>query len=134
MKIMIVFGTRPEAIKIAPVILALRRMTDFSVQVCFTGQHRDMAMPIMELFEIEPDLKLAITNRSLCDSVAEIMQQLDVLFCQEKPDLLLVQGDTNSVLAAALAAFYHRIPIGHIEAGLRTFQKFLPYPEEMNRL
>ncbi len=134
MKIMIIFGTRPEAIKIAPVVLALRRMTDFSVQVCFTGQHRDMAVPIMKLFGIEPDVRLAITNSSLCASVSEILQQLDTLLSQEQPDLLLVQGDTNSVLAAALAAFYHRIPIGHIEAGLRTFQKFLPYPEEMNRL
>lgn len=134
MKILVVFGTRPEAIKTAPVILALRQQPEWQVKVCFTGQHRDLAMPFMTLFGIESDFNFTIRNTSLCDSVAEILQQMDDLLSRERPDWVLVQGDTNTVLAASLAAFYHHIKIGHIEAGLRTHRKFFPFPEEMNRL
>ncbi|MBP5182062.1 MAG: UDP-N-acetylglucosamine 2-epimerase (non-hydrolyzing), partial [Lentisphaeria bacterium] len=134
MKILVVFGTRPEAIKTAPVILALRQRKDCQVKVCFTGQHRDMAMPFMELFGVEPEISFRIDNASLSGSVAEILQKMDGLLNAEKFDWVLVQGDTNTVLAASLAAFYHRVKVGHIEAGLRTHRKMFPYPEEMNRL
>ena len=134
MKIIVMFGTRPEAIKMAPVIIELKKNPAFDVRVCFTGQHKDIALPFMELFGIVPDFKFTLENSNLSGAVAEMLQQSHALFEAEKPDLILVQGDTNSVLAASLTAFYHHVKVGHIEAGLRTHNKFSPFPEEMNRL
>ncbi len=133
-KVMVVFGTRPEVIKMAPVIAELKRYPDCELKVCFTGQHKEMAQNLFALFGIEPDYQLEIVNSTLCGSAAEILKAMDKLFGEWRPDLLLVQGDTNSVSAAAQAAFYHQIEVGHIEAGLRTFNKHLPFPEEINRV
>lgn len=131
-----VFGTRPEAIKLAPVILELKRHPElFNSRVCVTAQHREMLDQTLNLFGIVPDIDLDLmqTNQSLPDLTARIMMGVNRVLENERPDLVLVQGDTTTVMAAALAAFYHRIPVGHVEAGLRSSNRYSPFPEEINR-
>lgn len=136
MKVMVVFGTRPEAIKMVPVVLALKaRPADFDVQVCVTAQHREMLDQVLELFEVTPDfdLNLMRPGQSLGDLTARALQGLQEVFQQEKPDIVLVHGDTTTTFTASLAAFYQQIKIGHVEAGLRTHDIYSPWPEEFNR-
>jgi len=135
-RIMFVFGTRPEAIKMAPVILEVEKHPDiFQGVIVSTGQHLDMLRQVMHIFDIRPDYDLGIMEESqtLSQIVVKTLQGLENIILREKPDLLLVQGDTSSAFAAALCAFYHKIPLGHVEAGLRTGDKWRPYPEEVNR-
>jgi len=134
-RIAVFMGTRPEAIKMAPVIKALRQADDLSPLVISTGQHREMLAQVVELFEIQVDHDLEVMqpNQTLATLSARLMTSIDTLFQSEKPDMALVQGDTTTVLMAALACFYHRIPIGHVEAGLRTGNIWSPFPEEANR-
>jgi len=130
-----VFGTRPEAVKLVPVIRLLARDDRFSLRVAVTGQHREMLHEILEPFGIRPDVDLEIMQpgQTLNDIVCRAMPRLDELYGREKPDMVLVQGDTTSAFCAALAAFNRRIPVGHVEAGLRSFDCMNPYPEESNR-
>lgn len=135
-KISIIFGTRPEAIKLAPVILELKLNPDFfDINICVTAQHRQMLDQILEVFKIKPnvDLNLMKPNQTLVSLTSEAAVGIDNYLNREKPDLILVQGDTTTVFAASLAAFYNKIKIGHVEAGLRTKDKYSPYPEEINR-
>ena len=134
-KVLCVFGTRPEAIKMAPVVLALRKAEGFQVRVCVTAQHRQMLDPVLALFGIRPDADLNVMrqDQSLTDITAEVLQKMEPVLKKDRPDLVLVHGDTTTSLAASLAAFYQRIPVGHVEAGLRTGDKYYPYPEEINR-
>ncbi|NEP07175.1 MAG: UDP-N-acetylglucosamine 2-epimerase (non-hydrolyzing) [Okeania sp. SIO2G4] len=134
-QIAITLGTRPEAIKLAPVIQLFQSSPDFKTQVILTGQHREMVKQVMKLFEISPDRDLAImqTRQTLTDIMCRSLQGLEALFLQLQPQLVLVQGDTSTAFAATLAAFYQKIPVGHIEAGLRTNDLLNPYPEEANR-
>lgn len=133
-KVMVVFGTRPEAIKMAPVVQALRKST-LDCQVAVTAQHREMLDQVLALFQIEPDydLNLMQAGQTLTDITTRALNGLGVVFQKAKPDLVLVHGDTTTTFVAALAAFYAHIPVGHVEAGLRTGNKYSPFPEEMNR-
>jgi UDP-N-acetylglucosamine 2-epimerase (non-hydrolysing) len=135
-KISFVFGTRPEAIKLAPVILEMKRHPEFSVSVCVTAQHRQMLDQVLEIFQIAPDVDLNLMkpDQSLPELTANAVTALDNYFSQFSPDMVMVQGDTTTVFAAALAAFYHKIPVAHVEAGLRTHHKYSPFPEEINRV
>jgi UDP-N-acetylglucosamine 2-epimerase (non-hydrolysing) len=134
-KTLCVFGTRPEAIKMAPVVRALGKDTRFESRICVTGQHREMLDQVLELFEITPDhdLKIMKPGQDLTDVTCAILQGLRKVFAQEKPDIILVHGDTATTLATSLAAYYQQIPVGHVEAGLRTGNLYLPWPEEANR-
>jgi UDP-N-acetylglucosamine 2-epimerase (non-hydrolysing) len=136
MKISVIFGTRPEAIKLAPVILALRSDPRFQCRVCITAQHREMLDQVLDVFQIAPDtdLNLMRPNQTLASLTASAITALDEYLAVEKPDLILVQGDTTTVFVASLAAFYHHIPVGHVEAGLRTGNMEAPWPEEANRV
>lgn len=131
----ITLGTRPEAIKLAPAIALMRRSPCFDAKVVLTGQHREMVAQVMELFSLSADRDLAIMQpkQTLTDITCRSLQGLETLFQELKPQLVLVQGDTTTAFAAALAAFYQQIPVGHVEAGLRTDDLFNPYPEEANR-
>jgi UDP-N-acetylglucosamine 2-epimerase len=133
--VLVVFGTRPEAIKLAPVIRALRHSARLTVRVCVTGQHREMLDQMLNVFGITPDHDLAVMQpeQDLFDVTARTLTGMRAVLDREPPAALLVQGDTTSAFAAALAAFYRRVPVGHVEAGLRTGQPFNPFPEEMNR-
>jgi UDP-N-acetylglucosamine 2-epimerase (non-hydrolysing) len=133
--ICITLGTRPEAIKLAPVIQEFRRHADFQTQVILTGQHREMVEQVMRLFEIEAnkDLKIMQPKQTLTEITHRSLQGLEKLFEELNPRLVIVQGDTTTAFAAALAAFYQQIPIGHVEAGLRTDNIYNPFPEEANR-
>ena len=135
MKILTIFGTRPEAIKMCPVIKELNRRKEIKCTVCLTGQHKEMLEQVMSLFEIQAEYNLQIMkkNQTLSMITSDILNGLDSIFEKEQPDLVLVHGDTSSSFAAALAAFYHHIPVGHVEAGLRTYNMQSPYPEEFNR-
>lgn len=135
-RILCVVGTRPEAIKMAPVILALRAAPWAQVRVLATAQHRQMLDQVLEVFDIVPDIDMDIMrpNQSLPELTARLLGQLDGVLADERPDVLLVQGDTTTVMTAAMAAFYRRIAVGHVEAGLRTGDINNPFPEEMNRL
>jgi len=135
-KILCVVGTRPEAIKMAPVILALKNEPWANVRVLATAQHRHMLDQVLNFFSIEPDIDLNIMrpNQSLTSLTARLLLDLDVVLQTEKPDVVLVQGDTTTVMTVALACFYQRIPIGHVEAGLRTWDMQNPFPEEANRV
>lgn len=130
--ILVVFGTRPEAIKLAPVILALRQHGGVAVHVCATGQHRDMAAPVCDFFGIEPDFDLDVMQpgQTLDGLTAAILAGLPAVLRQVRPDLVVVQGDTATAFGAALCAFYHNIRIAHVEAGLRTYDLGAPWPEE----
>ncbi len=134
-RVCIILGTRPEAIKLAPVIQIFQKYSGFQLQVILTGQHREMVEQVMQLFNIKSDYNLEImqVQQSLNDITCRSLQGLEALFKVEKPDLVIVQGDTTTAFAAALAAFYQKIPVGHVEAGLRTDDIFNPYPEEANR-
>jgi UDP-N-acetylglucosamine 2-epimerase (non-hydrolysing) len=136
MKISVIFGTRPEAIKLAPVILALRSDPRFQCRVCITAQHREMLDQVLDVFQIVPDtdFNLMRPNQTLSSLTASAITALDEYLAAEKPDLILVQGDTTTVFVAALAAFYRNIPVGHVEAGLRTGNMQAPWPEEANRV
>lgn len=135
-KILCVAGTRPEAIKMAPVILALKAEPDFDVRVLATAQHRQMLDQVLDFFDIQPDIDLNIMrpNQSLTSLTARLLLELDDVLLAEKPDVVLVQGDTTTVMTVALACFYHRILVGHVEAGLRTGDMQNPFPEEANRV
>ena len=135
LKVLTVFGTRPEAIKLAPVLLEFRRHPEIDSRICVTAQHREMLDPFLKLFDIHPDYDLDIMrpNQTLFDITIRALDGLKRVLEAEQPDFVLVQGDTTSAFAAALAAFYQKIPIGHVEAGLRTFDKYHPFPEEINR-
>lgn len=135
-KVMVVFGTRPEAIKMAPVVKALKAEPSLEVKVCVTAQHRQMLDQVMEIFGLTADFDLNVMapNQTLGDVTCKVLKGMDGVFAQWKPDMILVQGDTTTVMAAALAAFYHKIEVGHVEAGLRTGNIYSPWPEEMNRL
>ena len=135
MKILSVFGTRPEAIKMAPVLAELNKYPEITSVVCVTAQHREMLDQVLELFEIKPDYDLSIMqpNQSLAEITARALTKLDEVLTKEKPDWVLVQGDTTTAMVGALAAFYHQIKVGHVEAGLRSFDKYQPFPEEINR-
>jgi len=136
MKVMVVFGTRPEAIKMVPVVMALKaRPQDFDVQVCVTAQHREMLDQVLALFDITPDfdLNLMTPGQSLGGLTSRALQGLEDVFQAQKPDLVLVHGDTTTTFTASLAAFYQQIKIGHVEAGLRTGDIYSPWPEEFNR-
>ncbi|MBE9106565.1 UDP-N-acetylglucosamine 2-epimerase (non-hydrolyzing) [Nostoc cf. edaphicum LEGE 07299] len=134
-RVCIILGTRPEAIKLAPVIQVFQKSSKFQLQVILTGQHREMVEQVMQLFNIKADYNLEImqVQQSLNDITCRSLQGLEALFKAEKPDFVIVQGDTTTAFAAALAALYQKIPVGHVEAGLRTDDIFNPYPEEANR-
>tara|TARA_Y100000996_G_scaffold396496_1_gene362650 strand:+ start:19918 stop:21072 length:1155 start_codon:yes stop_codon:yes gene_type:complete len=133
--ILVVFGTRPEAIKMAPVILSLKKTNKFNIKVCVTAQHRQMLDQVNKIFDISPDIDLNIMkeNQNLFDVTTTVMNSMKIVLDDLKPDLILVHGDTTTSFAAALAAFYQNIPLGHIEAGLRTNNLRSPFPEEFNR-
>jgi UDP-N-acetylglucosamine 2-epimerase (non-hydrolysing) len=135
-KLAVIFGTRPEAIKLAPVILALQDHPTWKCHVCVTAQHRHMLDQVLEVFRIVPDtdLDLMEPNQTLGRFSARALEAIDRFLAKEKPDLVLVQGDTTTVFMATLAAFYHHIPVGHVEAGLRTGNLQSPWPEEANRV
>lgn len=135
LKVMTIFGTRPEAIKMAPIIKALECDSRFESIVVVTAQHRQMLDTVMALFEIQPavDLNIMRPQQTLTTITTNVLAQLDQVIQDKKPDIILVHGDTTTTLAASLAAYYHQVPLGHVEAGLRTWQKYSPFPEEMNR-
>lgn len=134
-KVVFVFGTRPEAIKMAPLIKLMSERERYKVLVCVTGQHREMLDQVMDLFEISPDFNLDVmrTNQTLTSLTTAILAGLDKVYEEIQPDLVLVHGDTSTTLAASLAAYYKKIPVGHVEAGLRTGDLYSPWPEEANR-
>jgi len=135
-RVLLVFGTRPEAIKLCPLVRALRTRPEFAVRVCVTAQHRQMLDQVLEAFGITPDHDLDImrSRQTLAGLTARVLEALDPVLERESPDLILVQGDTTTTLAGAVAGFYRRIPVGHVEAGLRTGDVSQPFPEEMNRV
>lgn len=135
-KILIVFGTRPEAIKLCPLVLEFKKHPEeFETVVCVTAQHREMLDQVLEIFSIKPDydLNLMTHNQSLAELTTRCISGLDVVIKKVDPDMLIVQGDTTTTFSAALAAYYSEIKIGHVEAGLRTYNKYSPFPEEVNR-
>jgi UDP-N-acetylglucosamine 2-epimerase (non-hydrolysing) len=135
-RVSVIFGTRPEAIKLAPVILELKMQKGIECRVCVTAQHRQMLDQVLEVFGIVPDvdLRLMQPNQTLAGLTARATMALDQYMGEEKPDIVLVQGDTTTVFVASLVAFYHKIPVGHVEAGLRTGNLYSPWPEEGNRV
>lgn len=134
-KVICIFGTRPEAIKMAPVIKVLEESPKLKVITVVTAQHREMLDQVLQLFEIKPqyDLNIMEVGQSITDITIKVLKGLRAILIEEEPDLVLVHGDTTTTFTASLAAFYRQIPIGHVEAGLRTYLKYAPYPEEMNR-
>jgi UDP-N-acetylglucosamine 2-epimerase (non-hydrolysing) len=136
MKVLTVFGTRPEAIKMCPLVLKLQENKKIDSVVCLTGQHREMLYQVMEAFGVKEDynLKIMKSRQTLTTITTSILEKIEPVLKEEKPDIVLVHGDTTSSYAAALAAFYQQIPVGHVEAGLRTGDIYSPFPEEMNRL
>ena len=134
-RVLLVFGTRPEAIKMAPLVKALQTDNRFVTRVCVTAQHRQMLDQVLDLFEIKPefDLNLMKPGQELTDITCGVLQGLRRVFSEWKPDVVLVHGDTSTTQAASLAAFYQRIAVGHVEAGLRTGDLYSPWPEEANR-
>lgn len=134
-KIMLVFGTRPEAIKMCPLVKELQSRPEIITKVCVTGQHRQMLDQVLKIFDVTPDYDLAIMKpkQTLYDVTIGILEKIEVVLNEEKPDVVLVHGDTTTTFSTALACFYKQIPVGHVEAGLRTYDIFSPYPEEFNR-
>ena len=134
-RVLSVFGTRPEAIKMAPLVLELQNRPEFVSMCCLTGQHRQMLDSVMEIFELkaEYDLDIMEKQQTLSTITTKTILGMDKVLEEAKPDLVLVHGDTSTTFAGALAAFYHRVTVGHVEAGLRTYDMYSPFPEEMNR-
>ncbi|MCI9136015.1 MAG: UDP-N-acetylglucosamine 2-epimerase (non-hydrolyzing) [Lachnospiraceae bacterium] len=134
-KVMLVFGTRPEAIKMCPLVKELKTRTSMETIVCVTGQHRQMLDQVLEIFSVIPDYDLAIMRerQTLFDVTANILERIKTVLEEAKPDVVLVHGDTSTTFVTALACFYLQIPVGHVEAGLRTYNIYSPYPEEFNR-
>ncbi|OFI06204.1 UDP-N-acetylglucosamine 2-epimerase [Clostridium acetireducens DSM 10703] len=134
-KIITIFGTRPEAIKMAPLVKELSSRNEIDNRVCVTAQHRQMLDQVLNLFNIEPnfDLNIMKTKQTLTGITNRVLEGMEEIFLKENPDLILVHGDTTTTFAGALAAFYQKIKVGHVEAGLRTYDKYFPFPEEMNR-
>ena len=135
-RVLSVFGTRPEAIKMAPLMLELEKHPQIKSMCCLTGQHRQMLDTVMEIFELKADYDLDIMEKqqTLSTITTKTLLGMERVLEEAKPDLVLVHGDTSTTFAGALAAFYHKIPVGHVEAGLRTYDPYSPYPEEMNRV
>jgi UDP-N-acetylglucosamine 2-epimerase (non-hydrolysing) len=136
MKVLTVFGTRPEAIKMAPLVKKMNKASRIESILCVTAQHREMLDQVMELFELVPDYDLNIMkpNQTISQITSNVLIGLEEILKKEKPDMILVHGDTTTTFASALAGFYQQIKVGHVEAGLRTYDKYSPYPEEMNRI
>lgn len=134
-KVLSIFGTRPEAVKMAPLVKALKADSRFDSYVCVTAQHRDMLDQVLEIFDIKPDFDLDIMKdrQTLSDITINALTGLEKVIKELQPDIILVHGDTTTTFVGSLAAFYNKVQIGHVEAGLRTFNKYSPYPEEMNR-
>lgn len=134
-KIMVVFGTRPEAIKMCPLVKELKKREELEVTVCVTGQHREMLTQVLEAFDVEPDYDLEIMkeNQTLFDVTTNILNRIKEVLDEVKPDVVLVHGDTSTTFVTSLACFYLQIPVGHVEAGLRTHNIYSPFPEEFNR-
>jgi UDP-N-acetylglucosamine 2-epimerase (non-hydrolysing) len=134
-KVLFVFGTRPEAIKMAPLIKEVERNGKFETRICVTAQHRQMLDQVLKIFEIKPDIDLNVmtSDQSLFDVTAKIIVKLQTVLAEERPDLVVVQGDTTTTFVASLAAFYTKTKVAHLEAGLRTGNKYAPFPEEINR-
>jgi UDP-N-acetylglucosamine 2-epimerase (non-hydrolysing) len=134
-KVLSVLGTRPEAVKLAPVIQALQSHPEIESSICVTAQHREMLDQVLQVFDIHPDydLNLMRPDQTLAELTAALFTHLDPVLVEKKPDWVFVQGDTTTVMAAAVSAFYRQIRVGHVEAGLRTFDKWQPFPEEINR-
>lgn len=134
-KVLVVFGTRPEAIKMCPLVLELKNRETFNTEVCVTGQHREMLDQVLEAFNVKPDYDLSIMKdkQTLFDVTTNILNKMKSLLEESKPDIVLVHGDTSTTFVTALACFYLQIPVGHVEAGLRTYNIYSPYPEEFNR-
>ncbi len=134
-RIMVVFGTRPEAIKMCPVVKELKTRQKLDIVVCVTGQHREMLDQVLEVFNVAPDFDLSImkSKQTLFDVTINILEKMKAVLEEVKPDIVLVHGDTSTTFVAALACFYLQIPVGHVEAGLRTYNIYSPYPEEFNR-
>lgn len=134
-KVMIVFGTRPEAIKMCPLVRELKGRKNIDTKVCVTGQHRQMLDQVLEVFDVVPDYDLGIMKdrQTLFDVTQRILEKMKIILEQEKPDVVLVHGDTSTTFSTALSAFYLQIPVGHVEAGLRTYDIYSPFPEEFNR-
>jgi len=135
-KVMTIFGTRPEAIKMAPIVLQLQEQSDKFIPITVvTAQHREMLDQVLKIFKIKPDYDLNIMrpNQTLAGITSRVLTKLDDILDEARPDIVLVHGDTTTTFAASVSAFYHQIPVGHVEAGLRTWDKYSPYPEEMNR-
>lgn len=133
--VLLVFGTRPEAIKMCPLVNELKKRKKINVVVCVTGQHREMLNQVLNVFDVEPDYDLAIMKpgQTLFDVTTEILNKIRVVLSNVLPDVVLVHGDTSTTFATALACFYLQIPVGHVEAGLRTYNIYSPFPEEFNR-
>lgn len=134
-KIMIVFGTRPEAVKMAPLAITLKQNDIFDVKICVTAQHREMLDQVLSIFSVKPDFDLDImkASQSLAYITSQVLNRTGDIIKSEKPDLVLVHGDTSTTFSAALSSFYAQVPVGHVEAGLRTYDRYSPFPEEMNR-
>jgi len=135
MKVMSVFGTRPEAIKMCPLVKELEKTEGIESVVCLTGQHREMLQQVIDIFEtkVKYNLDIMKPRQTLTTITSSILEKIEPILIEEKPDIVLVHGDTTTSFVVALAAFYQQIPVGHVEAGLRTFDKYSPFPEEMNR-
>ncbi len=135
MKVLVIFGTRPEGVKLAPIIKKLQANADIETRICITAQHRQMLDQVLDVFNLKPgiDLDLMQVDQSLSDLTVNIFKNLDPVIKRYKPDWILVQGDTTTVMVASLLAYYHKVKIGHVEAGLRTWDKWQPFPEEINR-
>jgi len=135
LKVMSIFGTRPEAIKMCPLVKELEKHPEIESTVCLTGQHREMLQQVMDIFGTKAKYNLDIMRprQTLTTITSSILEKLEPILAQEAPDIVLVHGDTSTSFVSALAAFYQQIPVGHVEAGLRTFNKYSPFPEEMNR-
>ncbi len=134
-KVMVVFGTRPEAIKMCPLVLELKKRPELDVTLCVTGQHRQMLDQVLDAFDVTPDYDLSIMKdkQTLFDVTVNILERIREVLLEVKPDVVLVHGDTSTTFVTALACFYLQIPVGHVEAGLRTYNIYSPYPEEFNR-
>lgn len=134
-KIMFIFGTRPEAIKMCPVVNQFKKMREFDVTVCVTGQHKEMLKQVLDVFSVVPEYNLDIMKpkQDLFDITTEILSKIKIVIAETKPDLIVVHGDTTTALTAAIASFYLKIPVAHVEAGLRTNDLYAPFPEEFNR-